>query len=152
MTTIWVKKLNTLRTVQALLPIQHLLFPGGSDCEESTCNAGHLGSIPGLGRSPGEGKGYPLRCFGLEHFMYCMVHGVAKSWTRLNNFHFHFSPSLTLCQTNIIATIPTNTWVQHVTLEIENMTSKFLWNISRMTLPEPFWIKREGERPSSIIC
>ena len=38
-------------------------FPGGSDGKESTCNAGDRGSIPGLGRSPGEGIGYPLQCF-----------------------------------------------------------------------------------------
>ena len=40
---------------------------GGSDSEESTCNAGDLGSIPGLGRSPGEGKGYSLQYSGLEN-------------------------------------------------------------------------------------
>ena len=37
-------------------------FPGGSDGKESACNVGDLGSIPGLGRSPGEGNGYPLHC------------------------------------------------------------------------------------------
>ena len=63
-------------------------FPGGSAGKESACNAGDLGSIPGLGRSPGEGKGYPLQYSGLENSMDCIVHGVAKSWTRLNNFHF----------------------------------------------------------------
>ena len=47
-----------------------------------------LGSIPGLGRSPGEGKGYPLQYSGLENSMDCIVHGVAKSWTRLSDFHF----------------------------------------------------------------
>ena len=44
-------------------------FPGGSDCEESTCNAGDLGSIPGSGRSPGEGDGYPLQYSYLENSM-----------------------------------------------------------------------------------
>ena len=47
-------------------------FPCGSAGKESTCNAGDLDSIPGLGRSPGEGKG------GLENFMDCIVHGVTK--------------------------------------------------------------------------
>ena len=56
-------------------------FPGGSAGKESACNMGDLGSIPGLGRSPGEGKGYPLQCSGLENFMDCIVHGVEKSWT-----------------------------------------------------------------------
>ena len=58
--------------------------------KESICNAGNLGSIPGLGRSPGEGKGHPLQYPGLENSMDCMVHKVAKSWTRLSNFHFYF--------------------------------------------------------------
>ena len=56
-------------------------FPCGSAGKESACNAGDLGSIPGLGRSPGEGKGYPLQYSGLEKSMDCIVHGVAKSWT-----------------------------------------------------------------------
>ena len=56
-------------------------FPGGSAGKGSACNAGDLGSIPGLGRSPGEGNGYPLQYFGLENSMDCIVHGVAKSWT-----------------------------------------------------------------------
>ena len=42
----------------------------------------------GWGRSPGEGKGYPLQCCGLENSMDCIVHGVVKSWTQLNDFHF----------------------------------------------------------------
>ena len=66
---------------------------GGSDGKESACNAGDLGLIPGLGRSPGEGKSYPLQYSGLENSMnrgdwQPIVHGVAKSWTRLNDFTF----------------------------------------------------------------
>ena len=56
-------------------------FPGGSADKESTCNAGDLGSIPGLGKSPGEGNGYPLQYSGLENSMDYIVHGVTKSWT-----------------------------------------------------------------------
>ena len=56
-------------------------FPGGSAGKESACNAGDLGSISGLGRSPGEGKGYPLQYSGLENSMDCIVHGVTKSQT-----------------------------------------------------------------------
>ena len=63
-------------------------FPGGSAGKESACNAGDLGSSPGLGRSPGEGKGYPLQCSGLENSIDYTVHGVAKSQTRLSDFHF----------------------------------------------------------------
>ena len=63
-------------------------FPCGSAGKESACNAGDLGLIPELGRSPGEGKGYPLQYSGLENSMNCTVHGVAKSWTQLRKFHF----------------------------------------------------------------
>ena len=58
--------------------------------KESACNAGDLGSIPGLRRFPGEGKGYPLQCSGLENSKDCIVPGVAKSQTQLSNFQFHF--------------------------------------------------------------
>ena len=50
-------------------------FPCGSAGKESACNAGDLGSIPGLGRSPGKGKGYPLQYSGLENSMDCIVQG-----------------------------------------------------------------------------
>ena len=55
--------------------------------KESSCNAGDLGSVSRLGRSSGEGKGYPLQYSGLEN---SMDYGVAKSRTRLSDFHFHF--------------------------------------------------------------
>ena len=60
-------------------------FPGSSAGKESACNVGDLGSIPGLGRSPGEGKGYPLQYTGLENSMDCIVHGVTKSQTQLSD-------------------------------------------------------------------
>ena len=64
-------------------------LPWGSAGKESPCNVGDLGSIPGLGRSPGEGKGYPLQYSGLENSTDCIVHGV-KSRTRLT-FTFIFA-------------------------------------------------------------
>ena len=66
----------------------------GSAGKESACNVGDLGLIPGLGRSPGEGKGYPLQYSGLENSIDCIVHGVAKNRTWLSGFHFtslHFT-------------------------------------------------------------
>ena len=68
-------------------------FSGGSDGKESTFYAGDLGSIPGLGRSPGEEYGYPLQYSGLENSIdrgawQATVHGVAKSWIRLSDFPF----------------------------------------------------------------
>ena len=70
-------------------------FPGGSDGEESACNAGDLGSIPGSGRSPGEGNGYPLQYSCLKNSVNrgvwrATVHGVAKSCAGLRDFCFHF--------------------------------------------------------------
>ena len=76
--------------------------------KEYSCNTGDLGWIPGLGISPGEGKGYPLQYSVLENPMDCIVHGVAKSRTRLNNFHSHF-----LC--SIIITV--KPVLQHICLQ-----------------------------------
>ena len=71
----------------------HAQFPGGSDGKASARNAGDLGSIPGLGRSPGEGNGHPLQSSCLENSMdggawWATVHGVTKSRTRLSDFTF----------------------------------------------------------------
>ena len=62
-------------------------FPWGSAGKESTCHVGVLGSIPGSGTSPGEGKGYPLQYSGLDNSMGYIVHRVTKSWTQLSDFH-----------------------------------------------------------------
>ena len=89
-------------------------FPGGSAGKESACNVGDLGSIPGLGRSPGEGKGYPLQYSGLENPMDCIVHGVAKSQTWLSDFHFlqRKCPSFSLYSWNT-AVLPTYITCRH---------------------------------------
>ena len=81
--------------VLSLLPFCSLCviplgFPGGSDSKESSCNAGDLSLIPGLGRSLGEGNNYPLQYSGLENPMDYTVHGVPQSRTQLSDFHFHF--------------------------------------------------------------
>ena len=65
-------------------------FPGGSDGEESVCNSGDPGSIPGLGRSPGEGNGNRLQYSCLQNATdrgawQVTVCGAAKSWTQLSN-------------------------------------------------------------------
>ena len=89
-------KINTQKAVTSLNgPTDHRTFnsksllvgfPGSSAGKESACNAGDLGLIPGLRRFPGEGKGYPLQYSGLENSMDCIVHGIAKSQTRLSDF------------------------------------------------------------------
>ena len=67
----------------------YLSFPCGSVGKESTCNAGDLGLTPGLGRSPGEGKGYPLQYPGLETILSCIDHGVTKSRTQQRLSHMY---------------------------------------------------------------
>ena len=85
-------------------------FPGSSDGKASACNVGDLGSIPGSGRSPGEGNGNPLQysCNPLQYSclensmdgapLWAIVHGVAKSWTRLSDFTFTFFPLAIMAQ------------------------------------------------------
>ena len=98
----WVREIPWRRNI---LPTPIFLgFPCGSSGKESTCNVENLGSIPGLGRSPGEGKGYPLQYSGLENSMDCIVHGFAKSQTLLSNFHFLFI-NLTKYRTYMLKTI-----------------------------------------------
>ena len=80
----WVGKIYWRRD---RLPIPVFLgFPCGSADKESACNAGGLGSIPGVGRPPGEGKGYPFQYSGLENSMDSTVHGVAKNQTLVSDF------------------------------------------------------------------
>ena len=82
----WVRKMSW-RSDRLPTPI-FLGFPCTSTGQESACNAWDLGSIPGLGRSPAEGKRYPLQYSSLENSMDCIVHGVTKSQTQLSDFHY----------------------------------------------------------------
>ena len=68
--------------------VEPYTFPCGSAGKESARNAGDLGSIPGLGRCPGEGKGSPLQCSGLENSMDWIVHGVTELDTTEQHFTF----------------------------------------------------------------
>ena len=93
------------------LPPFPLDFPGSSDGKASIYNAGDLGSIPGLGRSPGEGNGNPLQDYCLENPMdrgawQATVHGVAKSQTRLSDFTHSLTPSLPSLWQPLIFSIP----------------------------------------------
>ena len=83
-------------------------FPCGPAGKESACNAGDLGLISGLGRSPGEGKGYPLQYSGPENFVDCIVHGVTKSQTRLSDFRGHLWAR------------PSTEWASQVALVVKN--------------------------------
>ena len=86
------------------------------NCKLSACNAGDLGLIPGLERSPGEGNGTPLQYSCLENPMdggawQATVHGVAESRTRLSNFTFTLSLSLLVSHTGVINDIQTVFWL-----------------------------------------
>ena len=83
--------LSISRTCVTSRKLQKEFEPSGSVVKVSACNVGDLGSIPGLGRSPGEGNGNPLQYSCLEDPMeggawWATVHGVAKSRTRLSDF------------------------------------------------------------------
>ena len=80
--------MKLLGDINPFLALFYKSFPGGSAGKESVHNAGDLGSIPGLGRSPGEGKGYPSQYSGLENSMDCKDYGVARSRTRLSDSHW----------------------------------------------------------------
>ena len=82
-------------TISVCIIIYLHSFPGGSDSKASACNAGDLGSIPGLGRSPGEGNGNLFQYSCLENPMdggawYTTPHWVEKCWTQLSDFNFQF--------------------------------------------------------------
>ena len=94
MASLWDSELISSPSHMKMSTFFHLIFLKvlGFPCQlagkESACNVRDLGLIPGLGISPGEGKGYPLQNSGLENSMGCIVHGVTKSRTRLSDFHF----------------------------------------------------------------
>ena len=92
-------------------------FPDSSAGKESTCNVGDLGSIPGLGRSPGEGNGYPLQYSGPENSMDRIVHRDAKCQTWLSNFHIQ------LRWTKADITLPTKVRLVKVT----GFSSSHVW-------------------------
>ena len=86
-------------------------FPGGSEVKASACNVGDLGSIPGSGRSPGEGNGNPLQYSCLENPMdrgawWATVHGVAESGATEVTEHVHLSQSRTTLKGCVIFRVP----------------------------------------------
>ena len=94
MYSLWLPLLSTLLGCKLSIASRGIFcivvsFLCGSDDKESACNAGDLGLISVLGRSPGEQTSYPLHYSDLENSMDRIVHGVTKSWTWLSHFHFH---------------------------------------------------------------
>ena len=107
-------------------------FPCGSAGKEFACNAGDLGSVPGLGRSPGEGKGFPLQYSGLEDSMDCTVHGVAKSRTWLSDFQFHFQTQLQVISATILCS---HIYSHHILYTYYIYSIDLIYNLSIWTLP-----------------
>ena len=87
-------------------PTKKRSSPGGSAGKGSACREGDLGSIPGSGRSPEEGKGYPCQYSGLENSMDCKVYGVAKSCTRPRDFHSNEETGAVNASAKAQSTIP----------------------------------------------
>ena len=98
--------------------------PGGSDNKESACNAEDLASIPGLGRSPGEGNGYPLQYSGLEKSMdrgawKAIVHGVAESHVYHMHHHIHITHIIYITYIPHVSHVPPQTY--HMLKDIYHM-------------------------------
>ena len=109
-------------------------FSDSSVGKESTCSAGDPGSISGSGRSPEEGKGYPLQYSGLENSMDCIVHGVAKTWTRLSNFHFQMIHQFSQFSRSVVSNYLRPHELQH----------------ARPPCPSPSLRVHSNSRPSSL--
>ena len=112
-------------------------LPCGSAGKESACNEGDLGSIPGLGRSPGEGNSYPLQYSGLENSMDCIIHGIAKSQTKpsfswgsdITMKRFRASLDMRSCKDGDHQTVPKNIQLS------EDLSHQIPWSTERLTPP-----------------
>ena len=115
-------------------------FPCGSACKESACNVGDLGSIPGLGRSPGEGKGYPLQYSGLENRMDCVVHGVAESDTTGGLFLFVCYCKAAAIQSHLQAPIIIMLLLLfHHVCSFERLLSKYYCSLTMQLVTQEVW-------------
>ena len=113
-------------------------FPCSSAGKKSTCNAGYPSSICELGRSPGEGKGYPLQYSGLENSIDCIVHEAAKSWTRLRDFH------ITIKQYQMV-------WASKVALVVKNLPDNVGRHKRHRFHPWVGKIPWRAQQPSTVL-
>ena len=117
---------------------------GGSDGEESGCISGDLGLIPGLGRSPGEGIGYPLQYFGLENSMECVVHGGDKE--------SDMSERLSLsCMAGVVLEVVKLKFCQprwwSSMRQGSSIWGDWMWNIVKAKMP---WVKVQAEKDADL--
>ena len=145
----WVTKNSTAHTLHRWLKLRLIQltlfagFPGGSSGQESACNTGDLGSIPGLGWSPREGNGHLLEYSGLENSMDCIVHGVTKSQIRLSDFHSRLFATLLLdsiCPISPLWLVSTDT-----TSESKVFSSGY-WKISSCVLSQYNWLTYKSQK------
>ena len=141
------------------------VYPGSLGGKESACNAGDLGSIPRLGRSPGEGNDYSFQYSGLENSMDCIVHGVSKSQTWWSNFHFHFgkarhqlrvSPNLGPRRPHPLQLDPPKSWPPYLpshghnlSLNPTDLPAKHHWSFLSLRNPDPHALARAISQPPS---
>ena len=119
-----------------------------------------MGSVPGLGRCPGEGKGYLHQCSGLENSMDYIVHGVTKSQTRLSNFHLHYeSMSIFFLSSKILILITAffflpwllrNSELNFV-INFYSITNSFLYSVLHSLFTSPFLCLWENFLTSSYL-
>ena len=122
-------------------------FPCGSAGKESACNVGDLSSIPGLGRSPGEGKGYPLQYSGLEKSMDCIVHGVINSGTLFATFTFKMGLMLLLSHFIRVQLCATPQTAAHQAPLSMGFSRQEYW--SGQPFPSPGHLPNPGIKPRS---
>ena len=145
----WVTKHSKAHTLSRWLKLRLIQltlfagFPGGSSAQESTCNTGDLGSIPGLEWSPREGNGNLLEYSGLETSMDCIVHGVTKSRTQLSNFHSRLFATLLL---DNICPISPLWFVSTDTTSESKMFSSGYWKISSCVLSQYNWLIYKSQK------
>ena len=129
-TLVWFLCLEYPLEKDRLVTTVFLGFPCDSAGKESTCNVGDLGSIPGLERFSGEGNGYPLQYSRLENSMDCVLHGVAKSWTWLSDFHKHYIQKYFLL--SYITVLRYLSW-QYFSLECFKISYLFIGTLYKQT-------------------
>jgi len=136
-------------------------FPCDSVGKESTCNVGDLGLIPGLGRFPGEGKGYPLQYSGLENSMDSIVHGVTKSQTLMSDFDFHFHGITTKAEDMHILWISNSTpryllnrnactWTRNICKNVHNSITSKSFKVKVAQVSDSLWPR--GLQPTRLLC
>ena len=133
---------------------QQLTFHVCLQVKASACNAGDLGSIPGLGRSPGEGNSNPLQYSCLENPMdrgvwWAIVHGVAKSWTQLSDFTFILVHTRHLAYINLFnpPSIPTRETLSLSPFYRPGNWGQVVWQLAK---GRQLWVVKQNQNPGSL--